>query len=130
MRFLINAMKPADYLLIVVLALTGILWPVLHKGNSAIISGNVMIQVHGEPWFVRPIENDTLLAVPGLLGITTVQIRHGKVRITDSPCTGKTCRHRGFISRPDEWLLCLPNRVLVTIIADTHRKDSPDATTY
>ena len=56
-------------------------------------------------------KKDGLYAVLGELGLTTFEIKEGKVRITDSPCPNKTCINQGWHSP----LVCLPNNVIITL---------------
>lgn len=61
-------------------------------------------------------ENRTIEA-EGEIGITTIQIEDGSVRILSSPCDNKTCM-RGSISKYPQMLVCLPNRIVVSMEAD------------
>lgn len=51
--------------------------------------------------------------VSGAIGITTILIHDGKVRITDSPCHNKTCIHQ----KDANTIICLPNKVIVKVNA-------------
>ncbi|MBN1836501.1 MAG: NusG domain II-containing protein [Spirochaetales bacterium] len=78
--------------------------------------GTPVIEVRGasESWLF-PLDSRQTLEVPGPLGITTVEIADGSVRVVDSPCSEKTCIKSGSISRPGQTIACLPNRVFVVI---------------
>jgi len=54
----------------------------------------------------------------------TVEIRDGKVRISESDCPDKICEKTGFISSPMQTIVCLPNRISVRIINDNSDTDS------
>ena len=56
-------------------------------------------------------KKDGLYTVCGELGLTTFEIKDGKVRITDSPCPNKNCISQGWHSP----LVCLPNNVIITL---------------
>ena len=56
-------------------------------------------------------KQDGIYKVGGPLGITTFEIKDGKVRIIDSPCPNKTCVNQGWHSP----LVCLPNKVIITL---------------
>ena len=62
-------------------------------------------------------ENRTI-EVEGKIGTTTIQIEDGSVRILSSPCDNKTCM-RDSISKYPEMLVCLPNRIAVSMEADS-----------
>lgn len=53
--------------------------------------------------------------VPGKLGETIVEIDMDRVRIVSSPCPDKDCEHQGWIKRQGQIIVCLPNRVVITI---------------
>lgn len=76
-----------------------------------------------------PLDSDIEVAVPGPLGDTTVHIHDGLVSIVESPCANQTCVHSPAISRPGQWIACLPNAVMVLIEGNTD-EDSPDATSW
>lgn len=59
-------------------------------------------------------KKDGLYKVAGALGITTFEIKNGKVRIIDSPCPNKTCVNQGWHSP----LVCLPNNIIITLDAE------------
>lgn len=54
---------------------------------------------------------DGIYKVQGALGITTFEIKDGKIRIIDSPCPNKICVHQGW----DSPLVCLPNNVIISL---------------
>ncbi|MGL5205923.1 MAG: NusG domain II-containing protein [Acidaminococcaceae bacterium] len=60
-------------------------------------------------------------------GTIHIEIDSGKgARITASPCTDKLCIRQGYINKNGQTILCLPEKVMVTAIAD--KKDGePDA---
>ncbi len=65
--------------------------------------------------WLYPLESSRTVLVAGPLGETTVVIAGGKVRVTDSPCPEKICVRTGAVSRPGQFIACLPNRVFVAV---------------
>ena len=61
------------------------------------------------------LQEDRKLTVTGPLGETEIEVRDGRVRVVRSPGWRQLCVRRGWISRPGEALICLPNRVIVEI---------------
>jgi hypothetical protein len=80
------------------------------KGGRA----EVVIAGRDGEW-IYPLSSDREISIAGPLGDTRVIIRDKSVRITDSPCPNKTCIASGAIAEPNQWIACLPNRVLVRI---------------
>lgn len=54
--------------------------------------------------------------VEGALGTTTIAIEDGGVRIVDSPCPHKICVKKGRVSRVGDFVACLPNGVVLTVV--------------
>jgi hypothetical protein len=86
------------------------------------------IKGRGGEW-VYPLSVDRDISVAGPLGETRIEIRDKAVRIEDSPCANKTCIASGAISRPGQWLACLPNQVIVRIEGGSE-DEGVDASVY
>jgi len=70
---------------------------------------------------------DRLIDVSGPLGTTSVVIKDGRARICSSPCPHKICRDMGDIGLEGGLLVCVPNKVIVTVTRE--RSDGLDAVT-
>jgi hypothetical protein len=79
---------------------------------------------HERQW-IFPLDAQTTLRVPGPLGDTVVVIENGSVRVVSSPCPEKICIKTGRISKPGQWIACLPNKVFISIRG--RRSEQPDA---
>lgn len=77
------------------------------KGNE------VRIEVDGKLRYTLPLNADKTVEFSGVIGKTTVEIKGGKVRMKEAPCTNKICIHEGWIESGS--IVCLPNKVIVTI---------------
>ena len=77
-------------------------------------STEVVIEASGSQW-IYPLSVDRQETVRGPLGDTIVVIRDGKAFVQDSPCPDKLCVHMPAISRPGQWIACLPNKVFVRV---------------
>lgn len=84
----------------------------------------VRIEVDGRLKYTFPLNADRTVELRGVIGSTTVEIKRGKVRIKDAPCTNKICIHEGWIERGS--IVCLPNKVVV-IVSDPDKNRGPDA---
>src|SRR5271169_6925689 len=93
--------------------------------KEAIPKGSeVRIEVDGKLRYTLPLSKDRTVEFSGTIGKTTVEIKGGKVRIKDAPCSNKICLHEGWIEKGS--IVCLPNRVIVTISVPDKSK-GPDA---
>lgn len=81
----------------------------------------------GSNEWVYPLDTDRAVEVSGPLGITIVHIHGGMVRIESSPCPNKTCVAAGDISKPRQWVACLPNQVFVRVEGGSAHDDGIDA---
>ncbi|MBI4679850.1 MAG: NusG domain II-containing protein [Nitrospirae bacterium] len=89
-------------------------------------SGNsVTVSLNNQPVYALSLNEDVVVSVKGVLGENLVEIRNGKVRMKDAPCTNKLCVHQGWIDRGA--IVCLPNKVTVTAGGDGERTDKYDA---
>lgn len=75
----------------------------------------VHITAEGTEYAVVPLDEDQTINVPGPLGTTVVEIRDGRVRVLDSPCPNKTCVSQGWAEAEGDTIICLPNRVSITV---------------
>ena len=76
----------------------------------------VTVQQNGQTVAVLPLATDTDYIVTGADDATnTVRIRGGRVSVCAANCPDGLCvRHRA-VSRAGESIICLPNRVVVTV---------------
>lgn len=56
-----------------------------------------------------------LLFVKGPLGKSSLEIKHGKVCMKDSPCPDKLCVLTGWIDDSKQPIVCLPQRIVIRI---------------
>lgn len=80
------------------------------------ISGKPIVHVRSGPQErLYDLSVDRIVEVEGLLGPTTIEIKDGKVRVTDSACRNKICIAAGWQESPGEWIICLPNNIFIMI---------------
>jgi hypothetical protein len=61
-----------------------------------------------------------------------IEVRNGTVGFTSSDCPDQTCVHSGFLHRPGQMAVCLPNRTALIIVSgeNTRTTDEVDAVAY
>lgn len=74
---------------------------------------SVHIYSEGKEVYILSLNENNELNIKGKLGITTVEIKDRKVRITSSPCENKLCIKQGW--KDSGSIICLPNNVIVSI---------------
>ena len=103
-----------DLILIASILVIAVLWWVHDLSGSREAS---LVRIYSGQGLFReiPLAEDAEVQVPGPLGTSIVEIRSGKVFMASSPCMNKVCIHMGRISRSGGSILCIPNKVSVTI---------------
>lgn len=72
------------------------------------------------------LEGETV-RIKGQLGYSIIEIGKDRVRMLESACPDKHCIEAGWISRPGEMIVCLPNRVIIRLLGV---KEDVDDITY
>lgn len=63
------------------------------------------------------------IRVEGPLGMSEVEIREGRVHMVQSPCPDKICEKSGWIDLAGETIICVPQKIIVSIKSKKVRKD-------
>ncbi|HNX63577.1 MAG TPA: NusG domain II-containing protein [Oscillospiraceae bacterium] len=99
---------------IFILCISFLIFPkLLNSGETAEIS------IDGE--IVKTIsleKNDTFK-----LNSFTIDVRDGAICVLDSPCHDKICVHTGYISKPSQTIVCLPERLIIKIKGEDKEAD-------
>ncbi|WP_122642872.1 NusG domain II-containing protein [Luxibacter massiliensis] len=84
--------------------------------------GTVKISVDGRAWGNYDLSADQTVDIKGT---NILEIRDGKASMKTAGCPDQICVHQKPISKNGESIICLPNRVVVTI--DSENEASLDA---
>ena len=108
--------------MLLLLSLSGIFFlKIVPQGHT------VIIKMNNKPVYLLPLDKDRIVSVDGPLGKSTVEIKNNRVRIVDSPCPNRLCVHQGWIEKGI--IVCLPNRVTVSIDSGGKKEGATDAVT-
>lgn len=104
-------------MLIVLLALGLAATAVLARtGAGSPSDAKVVIKSGGEIYGRYPLSEDAEIAVPAPSGgENIVTIKGGSVTVSSASCKNQVCVRHGSISKSGESIVCLPNRLIVTI---------------
>jgi len=109
-----------DKILIVsLLVLNG--WLFMNWGIGFSEGGWVVVEVEQNEVARLDLTTDQTVKVKGPLGLTEIEVKKGQARIVRSPCKTKVCIKSGYIRYADRLAACIPNRVVVRIVGETHR---------
>lgn len=106
-------MKKADIVLSFFILLLGIsvLW--FYRGQAA--GTTVEIRVDGTLYGTYSLSEDRTVPIQTVHGKNVVEIRDGFVYVSDSDCKDKLEMRAGKIYQQGEHLICLPNRLVITV---------------
>lgn len=76
------------------------------------------------PEILVPLDEDKTFKVTGPLGESSFEVKDGKIRFTDSPCSGKQCISSGWLQASGAFTACLPNRISLQIAGLDNTFDS------
>lgn len=120
----IKTVKKGDIILIAAaFIIAAILFLCLNAFNRS--SGDyVQIEVGGETVARLSLNSDTVYDIETENGITnTLEISGGKAKMIRADCPDKICVNHKSINKNGEAVICLPNKVVVTVISDNAELD-------
>ena len=62
--------------------------------------------------------------IHGPKGVTEIIIDKGKVRFSSAPCPKKYCIHQGWINKANQIIVCIPNKISISIVGSKKKYDS------
>ena len=85
----------------------------LFRGSGA----RVIVSQNGSTLREYPLNGfaDDVITNPETGGTNRLHISGGRVWVTDASCPDKICEHYGRISGDGEVIVCLPNRLIITV---------------
>ena len=112
----LRLLKKADILLIGALLLAiGALFLLLRTGGGK--GETVRVEINGETVDEFPLAADTVRRyTDGRGGFNVIQTENGAVSVSESNCPGQTCVRCRAIGRSGESIICLPHRLVVSIV--------------
>lgn len=122
-------MKKSDFVLAACLLAAGIGMFVLFGGTGA--GAYVEIYSGGALYGKYPLHEDRTVTVVSAFGQNTVEIKNGEAFVSDSSCKDRLEMKTGAIKKGGESLVCLPNRLVVSVIGQKGGgKGSVDSVSY
>ena len=114
MRGIFGIVRKADIVLLAVLILfgAGLAVPAAMQGDSG---DTVRVTVNGKLYGSYRLSEDQTVEVKKGGKTNIVRIEDGRVWMESASCRNQICVHTGRISHSGQSIVCLPNRVSVTI---------------
>lgn len=123
-----HIIKKSDFILIaVVLAVVAVLVFVLYGVNNH--TGEfVQIEIDGSVVKTMSLQADDEYEIASSNGgANKLVISDGYAKMTDANCPDGICKNHKRINRVGESIICLPNKVVVTIVSNLPDADDIDA---
>ncbi len=115
-------MKVGDWLILFLsLLLVPLSWSMTQSDSGAVAA--IEVTVGNQPPVVYSIKSRQQITVTGELGNSVIEIRDGKVRIISSPGKRQLCVLSGWHQQSGDNIVCLPNKVGVSLISNRERFD-------
>lgn len=108
-------MKKNDWLLLIVILITAVLIFFIRYFVGDEHPGYVTVRVDGEVTDTYDLSADQVVELNG--GSNTMKIEDESVDMIDADCPDKLCVHQKAISKNNENIICLPNKVVVQIVS-------------
>ncbi|STO00460.1 Uncharacterized protein conserved in bacteria [[Eubacterium] infirmum] len=106
--------KKADIILFICLILIGGALSYLAFSGSS--TGDlVVVKVNGEIYGKYSLSKDRTITVNRNGHMNKITIKGGKVQVSKSSCKNQICVKQGSISTTHQSIVCIPNRVVVSI---------------
>jgi len=103
---------------LVLYALVGAALVLFITGGGQGDGATVRITGDGGFEYLAPLDSDTIVEVEGPLGATVVGVSDGEAGVLSSPCPHELCVKMGAVRAPGRAVVCVPNRVVVTVVGD------------
>lgn len=103
-----------DFALTAVLLAAGV-WLALTPGPEGPRGDAAVIKSVADTTRVVSLNEDSIVAVRGALGVTVVRVEDGHIEFVSSPCPHKICMERGKIAAQGDYIVCVPNGVSARI---------------
>ncbi len=117
-------MKKADFILIAVVAvIVGVILFFLYGINNG-TGAYVQIEIDGKIVETLPIDTDTTREiVSDGNGTNTLIIKDGYAKMTEANCPDSLCTNQKRISRNGESIICLPHKVVVSVVNENDSEE-------
>ena len=117
-----NTIKAGDWFIIIlfcalIIVSTKFLWNLPQGEYLEIYKNNKILATYSLNQKITKIIN-------GAKGDTKIIIDNGRVRFVSAPCTKKYCIHQGWINKANQIIICIPNKISISIFGGEKNYDS------
>ncbi len=117
-------MKRNDWILIIVIFVLAIAFYIcFHAGNSTSEEAEVVITIDGEIYAVLSLYEDQEFEINSH---NYLVIEDGVVDMIEADCPDELCVHQNPIDENGESIICLPNKVVVSIVTNSYTEEESE----
>ena len=111
-----NMFNKADLILIIALSVLGACSLfVLRTANNEADHLSAVVTVSGEKFGEFSLDENRIIPVNTKYGSNVLAIEDGKIFMSESFCPNHDCENFGKIGSQGQMIICIPNRLVVTI---------------
>ena len=101
--------KEIIFITIILLLSTG--WLFLQQ-RQKVAAGQVIVQLEGEIFGTYTLEEQQWITIKDH---NLLEINEGKIRMKEAQCPDQICVKQGWINKEGDSIVCLPNKVIITL---------------
>lgn len=119
-------LKRKDFILIfVVLIVIVFTFTINYFVNTKSVE-NIEIYVDNKLYKTYSIDDEEKFKIENEEGYNIIKIHDRGVEIIEASCPDKVCVHSGFVTKPSESIVCLPNKVHIKITTHNNNNDNEE----
>ena len=107
-----------DLILLSVFVLIAVILILIMKGSDKTKGDYVLITLDGKEYTRVSLLEDTVLNIASDKGSNTVVVSDKEVYVESANCPDQICVEHAHIMYKDETIVCLPHRLIITIISE------------
>jgi hypothetical protein len=114
MHYILKKIKIADFILIVLLILAGVISSFYLYGNKY-KNKKVIVELSGKTYGIYDLNKNTIINLKGQYSDVKINIENGYVFVSESKCPQKLCIKMGRKNKVNDVIVCIPNRLIIRI---------------
>lgn len=119
-------MKKKDFILIFIILIVIAVTFGINQLINAKDGEKIEIYVDNKLYKTYDIDDEDEIKIESNEGYNVVKIHDHGVEIDEASCPDKVCVHEGFITKPSESIVCLPNKVHIKIVSNQDYEEEED----
>lgn len=105
-----------DLIFIGLILIAGIIFLLIFLVNTS-EGQKAIVTIDGEKVAEYDLTKDCTYTIKTENGYNEITIKDGKISVTDASCPDHLCMNMGAINKSGETIVCLPNKLVITIEA-------------